>query len=165
MIIFLKAHKNNISNIGELNSKIKVLNLYLNKFDFIPSFVWDLSLLEVFSFGMTKIKSISDKIANLKNLNWLTLVTNDLAYLPDSLCDLQKLQGMNFTKNKLNVLPTNIGNLKIKELSLHSNELEFLPNSFWDLKLNKLNLSSNKLDIACKSKLIDRFGEICFLEI
>jgi Leucine-rich repeat (LRR) protein len=128
----------------------------------IPKSVFDLSLLEVLTFGVTEMKSIQT-MASLPNLRWLTLTVNQLEYLPDDICSLERLEGLQLAKNKIKKLPDRIGDLNLKFITLYSNEIIEIPESFFDLKLKKLNLSLNK--IKDKNRLIKTFGSIDFLSI
>lgn len=159
----LKLHKNALRVLPSIGNQIKSLNLYLNQMDEIPKVVENLLHLEVFSFGVSKIKSLFD-FTKTPHLRWLTLTVNQLEVLPESICSLSKLEGLQLAKNKLKYLPDNIGAMKnLKALTLYSNQISELPESFYKLKLEKLNLSINKL--IDNKRAFDTFKHIKFISI
>jgi len=158
----LKLHKNRIKQMPEVGDKIKSLNLFLNPMLGIPERVLSLSLLEVFSFGVTETKTLPS-LSSLPNLRWLTLTVNHIESLPDDICQLDKMEGLTLAKNKLKRLPSRIGEMNLKSLTLYSNNIAELPESFFGLKLNKLNLARNPLKNA--KKAFDTFSHIEFLRM
>ena len=142
----LKLHKNQLTNVESIKScnKIKFLNLYLNSIKKFPSFIFNFSDIEFFSWGLSDTEEISEDIGNWKNLQYLSLVANRIKYLPDSICDLNNLIGLRVHKNNLQQLPNNIGNLKnLEQITAYCNNLTFLPDSFSNLRLKKCNLVYN----------------------
>lgn len=142
----LKLHKNKIADVQVIQNckNLKFLNLYLNSMTQIPEFIFDLEHIEFFSWGLSSVESLSEKIENWKKLQYLSLVANKIKYLPDSICNLKNLIGLRIHKNELQELPKNIGNLeKLEQISLYSNCLKSLPESFLNLKLKKCNLMYN----------------------
>ena len=160
----LKVHKNQITKLPKINRNIKSLNLFLNPMSNIPNYVFKLSLLETFSFGVTNIKSITS-IPLLKNLRWLTLTVNQIEYLPEDICCLKKLEGLQLAKNKINKLPNKIGDLNIKHFTLYSNNIKELPESFFELQLKKLNLAKNPLMKKYQQLVFEKFNNIDFLRL
>lgn len=160
----LKIHKNSISNMPKIPNTIKSLNLYLNNMKEIPENILNLSLLEVFSFGVTEMKQLPP-LHLLTNLKWLTLTVNQIENISEDICKLKNLEGLQLAKNKLKTLPEMIGNMNIKTLTLYSNEISKLPQSFFNLKLNKLNLEMNQLTEEDKEKIYKNFQKIDFLRI
>ena len=158
----LKLHKNRITEMPKIGQKIKSLNLYLNPMSNIPASIFDLLLLEIFSFGVTDVKTLPS-LSSLPNLRWLTLTVNQFETLPDDICKLTKLEGLQLAKNKIKRLPHRIGEMNLKALTLYSNDIEILPESFFDLKLNKLNLAMNPL--KNKQRVFDAFNDIEFLRV
>ena len=145
----LKLHKNRLRDVSAISShkRMKFLNLYLNQIRNIPDEIWNLTEIEFFSWGVSGIKEVSERIGNWQNLRWLSLVANKLERLPDNLCTLTQLIGMRVHKNRLTELPENIGNLKnLSQLTVYRNRLRRLPESFRMLKLKKLNLAHNEFD-------------------
>jgi Leucine-rich repeat (LRR) protein len=163
----LKIHKNQISEFqGGLCKNIQFLNLYLNKFEEIPSVVFGLSRLEFLSFGGTKISNLPDDLVNLRNLKWLCLVANEIEAIPDFFALLDKMVGVNFAKNRIEKIPDSLRNMfALKEISLYSNRIEHVPDSFFELNLCKLNLKKNMLKAEMKSKVRNKFQHISFFDI
>ena len=140
----LKLHKNSISKMPK-TGMLKSLNLYLNRMKKIPAEVFDLSSLEVFTFGVSEASELPS-LASLPNLRWLTLSVTSIAALPDDICSLRRLEGLQLAKNEIASLPENIGEMtSLKALTLYSNRLTELPDSFFSLRLKKLNLARNPL--------------------
>jgi len=160
----LKLHKNvGIRNLPEFGSGLKLLNLFiLPHITEIPKRVFDLPLLEAFTFGVTKASHLPS-LASLTKLRWLTLSVNRFEELPEDICSLEKLEGLRLAKNKLKKLPKHFGNLGLKVLTLYGNEITELPESFFDLNLEKLNLALNPLND--KKRVIDSFTNIDFFRI
>jgi Leucine-rich repeat (LRR) protein len=159
----LKLHKNKIKNIPNINNAIKSLNLYLNQeiCDF-PKNIEKLNNIEIFSFGVSKIKELPSLICWPK-LRWLTVTVNNIESINDDTCELKNLEGLQLAKNNIKVLPEKIGEMNLKCISLYSNEISYLPTSFYDLRLTKLNLSKNPL--MCKTRVLEKFKTIDFLRM
>lgn len=163
-LVTLKLHKNPLVKLPLIPNTIKSLNLYLNyKFDNIPDQVFDLSALQVFSFGVTKMNTLPSLYC-FSDLRWLAMTVNEFEFLPDDICSLSKLEGLVLAKNKISKLPQFIGNMtNLKVLSLYENNLTNLPESFFDLNLKKLNLDKNC--IFNKEKVKSVFSDIEFFRI
>ena len=158
----LKLHKNRIVEMPKVSNAIKSLNLYLNPMSCIPKGVLNLTLLEVFSFGVTKTMDLPS-LSSLPNLRWLTLTVNEITHLPDDICSLKKLEGLQLAKNKLVCMPSKIGEMNLSNLTLYSNQISELPESFFKLPLKKLNLARNPL--KNKAAVLKVFGNIDFMRI
>lgn len=170
----LKFHKNNIKMLPDYSDlqSLEFLNLYLNRMNQIPEFIWKLVNLKFFSWGVSSIKEISPNIKNLKNLKWLSLVANKISYLPEELCGLRKLAGMRLHKNEIKELPMDFGKLQnLRLLTLYQNKLTRLPFSFSELKFEKLNIANNPLSLeyreiakkTCYQWFVDELGSEFFM--
>jgi Leucine-rich repeat (LRR) protein len=102
------------------------------------------------------IHDLPPSIGNLKWLEKLEIVDNELWELPESIGGLEALQVLDLSDNPLTELPESVGNLtSLRELYLYhvriskfpNSRLITLPESFGELKLlEKLDLSSNSLE-------------------
>lgn len=162
-LVTLKVHKNPLVELPPIPGTIESLNLYLNhKFDHIPDQVFDLNLLQVFSFGVTKM-SVFPSFSCFPDLRWLTMTVNQFEFLPDDICSLSKLEGLVLAKNRISRLPQSIGDMTgLRVLTLYENNLTDLPESFFDLNLRKLNLANNRI---LDDKVRSVFSNIEFFRI
>lgn len=144
----LKLHKNRIRQYPKPLASLRLteLNLYMNYMKTIPPEVFDYTQLESFSWGVSGISELPDKLDQWSQMKYLTLVANKLEKLPDSFCKLSKLKGVRLHKNRLASLPCCIGDLsEIEDMTLNMNRLTSLPESFGRLKLKRLNIEKNML--------------------
>jgi Leucine-rich repeat (LRR) protein len=156
----LKLHKNRLTKLSGVPKSLRRLNLFLNPMDEIPAELFELSLLEAFTFGVTKLKSL-DSLACWRKLKWLTLAGNEINQLPDNICDLRQLELLQLAKNRLTKLPERIGEMNLRSLGLYHNQIENVPDSFYQLKLEQLNLAANP--IKDKDRILSTFNGIKFL--
>jgi internalin A len=100
--------------------------------------------LDLSGLGLTELP---ESIAQLSQLQWLTLIGNQLTTLPESVAQLSKLQMLNLGVNKLTTLPEPITRLpELRTLFLTYNQLTTLPESITRLsKLQALSLTRNRL--------------------
>jgi len=159
-----KLHKNTIDHLPPIGKKIKSLNLFLNRIQEIPKQVFDLNMLEVFTFGVTEMKDLPN-LSSLENIRWLTLTVNKIQNIPDDICMLKNLEGLQLAKNCIKELPQKIGEMNLKVLTLYSNNISKLPDSFFNLKLKKLNLALNQIEEKEKNKIKEFYGNIDFISI
>lgn len=144
---YLALHKNtSLKNIDALEGQksLKNLNLYFLSVGKIPRFIYKLDALSTLT--LFNISSISDEIAQLKNLEYFTNCGSPkLNYLPDGFTQLKKLKMARLYQNSLKELPSEFGLLKnLEQLSLYQNLLGSLPCSMQNLTLlKKLNIGWN----------------------
>lgn len=141
----LKIHKNPIKKFPNISKNIKILNLFINCLTEIPKIIFELSNLEVFSFGMTGIKKMPD-FSIFENIKWIVLPCNKIKQIPSSVCYCENLEGLILAKNNIRKIPDEIGRLKkLHTLSLYKNMISSLPKSFYDLKLKKISIEKNPI--------------------
>lgn len=114
----------------------------------IPDEVWELDWLVQLNAGQAaveedgrktyyknRIKDLSPKISQLKNLRFLDLGNNRLQSLPESIGELTELEGLYLEYNQLIAIPESIGNLlKMRRLDLRFNQLYQIPYSLVQLQ-------------------------------
>jgi Leucine-rich repeat (LRR) protein len=72
------------------------------------------------------LKLLSHDIANLAQLEYLSLSQGKLTELPKEIGDLKNLVALDLSYNQINLLPDNIKNLKnLKYLNLAGNPLDY----------------------------------------
>ncbi len=88
---------------------------------------------------------VPEWIANLSNLEYLDLRSNEIVEIPKNIRKLKKLQHLNLGDNKLVRLPQELGNLiNLQTLSLGHNKLKMLPRGTLNLKnLRTIGLDYN----------------------
>ena len=108
---------------------IKRINLDSCNLTEIPTPVFDLKLLETFSFENNKLSKIPPRIGDLRSLKRLYLNRNQLKTLPTNLIHLESLEVLSLEKNFFKALPSFIIELKsLKKLYLRNNFIFEIPN-------------------------------------
>lgn len=159
----LKLHKNPIITFPNVNKNIKILNLFLTDLKEVPKEIFNFFDLEIFSFGLSKIKNFPC-FSHLKKIRWLILPLNEFETIPHDICNCINLEGLILSKNNIKKIPKQIENLcKLKILSLYGNKIKKLPDSFYNLNLEKLSLSRNPL--KNKKYIKNKLKKINFLKI
>jgi len=152
----LKIHKNNLNHMPVLRAdNLIFLNLYQNKFEKIPEFVFSLYKLKYFCWGMSCIEEIPEEISNLVNLEWLSLVPNKIRFLPSNFNNLKKLIGIRIGKNKLSEIPNFFDEFSnLKQLSLYKNKIKKIPDSLFNLNnIEYINIQQNPIETKSINKL------------
>ena len=166
----IKKIPESIISMEKLKSVDLYKNVYLKK---IPDFIFQLKNLEHISYDNYMKKRLPDSISKkikviyvfngileelpetigeLRDLERLECVSNNLHSLPESFGQLEKLWDLRLDKNKLKTLPESFVNLKnLKELNLNSNLLTELPDVSKLPNLRNIDLNSNKFTEFPKS--------------
>ena len=94
-----------------------------------------------------ELTELPESLAQLVQLQSLSLVINRLTALPEWLGELTQLQSLRLSRNHLTTLPESIGQLtQLRSLNLSGNCLTALPKSIGQLtQLRSLDLSGNRL--------------------
>lgn len=147
----INLSKKGLTEIPEevfMNPSLKVLKLYGNRLDSIPSRIGELVNLEKLFIGRNNIKSLPESIGKLKKLKILSAQYNELTGLPEAIGDLESLEQLVLNQNKLETLPSTLGNLKkLVVLQVKFNELKSLPKEIGDCEnLQFIHLSRNYLE-------------------
>ena len=119
----------------------------------LPKEIGNLKNLQFITLWTNNLTSIPKEISNLKNLQILLLFGNNLTSLPKEIGNLKNLQELQLFDNNLTSLPKEIGNLtQLRELVLTRNKLKSLPSQIGNLgNLQELKLSSNDLETVPSS--------------
>lgn len=123
---------------GVTCSQFHVTNLYLSSSDVsgqLPPAIADLTYLTKLDVRGTSLRSVAAEVGQLKNLQELNLVRNQLAILPDTIGDLPDLFSLDVRDNAIKTLPDSVGNLaNLFILRVSDNRLTRLPDSIAQLK-------------------------------
>ncbi|MEY3202145.1 MAG: leucine rich repeat scaffold protein [Pseudomonadota bacterium] len=94
------------------------------------------------------LSSLPNCVGELRQLEWLLLVSNHFTTLPAWVCALPDLVGLYLSCNRLNALPDSIGDLnRLERLRLDYNQLEKLPASIANLRaLKQISLGHNRIE-------------------
>jgi len=133
-----------------------------NKLTEIPPFVFNLKSLKKLTMMNEYIETISDDIANLKELEELNLSFNGISVIPEALTSLKNLKTLDLNNNRLTSIPSGISNNEnLEELILNNNYIMELPDEICSLKkLKNINLNYNQI-----SSLPDNFFNLTEIEI
>jgi len=126
---------------------IKVLKLYGNRFDSLPSNIAEFKNLEKLYVGKNDLKYLPASIGELKKLKILSLTANKIDSLPLEIGEMEVLEQLWLGQNHLKVLPASLGQLKnLKNLYVQYNWLDSIPESIGDCEaLEFVNLNRNNL--------------------
>lgn|GEM_PF-6363779 len=107
---------------------VKRVCLALNNLDHIPTFLFELTKLEVLELDMNNLSVIPSSIGNIVGLRRLLLGSNNLIFLPDVFDKLDNLEYLDLKNNDLMTLPQSISKLKrLEYLNLSGNTLLSIP--------------------------------------
>lgn len=128
-------------------TNIRVLKLYGNRFDSLPTNISEFKNLEKLYVGKNNLKYLPSSIGELKKLKVLSLTANKLDSLPEEIGELESLEQLWLWQNNLKTLPGSIGQLKnLKNLYVHYNWLDSIPESIGGCEaLEFVNLNRNNL--------------------
>ena len=139
----LTISSNSISQIPDISSlcNLEFLDCSSNSITDIPESIFSLLKLKILDFGYNhNIKSISDKIHQLQDLESLSLEVNDIEFLPPKFSQLKNLLSLNVSvnplKNHLDIITKlpKLTSLNICENRCKEEQIS-IPNSIKNLKL------------------------------
>ena len=139
----LTISSNSISQIPDISSlcNLEFLDCSSNGLLEIPESIFSLLKLKILDFGYNhNIKSISDKIHQLQDLESLSLEVNDIEFLPPKFSQLKNLLSLNVSvnplKNHLDIITKlpKLTSLNICENRCKEEQIS-IPNSIKNLKL------------------------------
>lgn len=130
--LFNQTHLNYCEGIEKFKA-IEYLNLssvqtekWGNYIREIPTGVYELKKLIILVADRTNLESISYRIRNLENLEYLSLADGKLRSLPKEIGSLKNLIGLDLSDNQIELLPDQIGNLtNLKYLNIEGNYLRY----------------------------------------
>jgi len=96
-----------------------------------------------------KLQNIPSYIFNLKNVIYIDLSYNDLAYVSDSICELKKLKTIKLNSNDFKEFPKNLfcKNSKLNHILINNNEISQLPDNLSETKkLKSILIFNNNFD-------------------
>ena len=163
----LNLSNNTISlNFGNLSSliKLKELNLSGNKLTTIPAELSGLTTLTALDLSHNLfVANYANALSTLKNLEWLSLASNQINTFPTQLLQLKNLVHLNFSDNKIAGGVENLLVLKeLEQLYLDKNLLSgSFPSAILQLKkLQMISLTGNQLS----GEIPDNIPALTFLE-
>jgi Leucine-rich repeat (LRR) protein len=124
----------------------------------LPAKLYEFSNLEQLYLS-ADFKSLSPAIANLKQLNYLTISSGRIRVIPEGIGTLSKLESLTISGLRIDVLPSHLGNLKqLKNLTISYTNLKKLPDFINELtNLESLVVIDNPaltdISILAKGKL------------
>ncbi len=130
--LFNQTHLNycegieNFKALEYLNLSYVQTEIWGNYIREIPVGVYELISLKILVADRTNLESISYKIRNLKNLEYLSLADGKIRSIPKEIGTLKNLIGLDLSDNQIELLPDQIGNLtNLKYLNLEGNNLKY----------------------------------------
>ncbi|TCI94803.1 leucine-rich repeat domain-containing protein [Tenacibaculum sp. M341] len=143
----------------EPNEYVRYNNLNWTK---VPKKIWKEKYITSLDLYNNKLRTISNDIGKLINLDYLELKDNELISLPSkAFKKLKKLEVLRVNNNKLTEVPKEIGDLSVlTHLIIENNKLCKIPESIGKLKkIEVLDFTNNKL-----TSLPDTIGDLESLE-
>ncbi|WP_299464916.1 hypothetical protein [uncultured Microscilla sp.] len=134
-------------SIGDL-PHLSSLDVSFNALKNCPESLGNLLQLKVLHLQYNQLQNLSvTSIGQLKNLQYVSLVRNQLQVLPPEIGQWQQMRELDLTSNLLQALPSEIGNLhRLVKLQLRNNQLSRLPKSIQQLQhLKALDIRYNPL--------------------
>lgn len=125
-----------------------VIGLRLPRRSFcIPEAVYSLKHLKELDLSLVKVKSLSESLVNLVNLEKLNLYNTEIKELPQCIGNLKELKSINLAQTPIEILPDSICKLKnLEKLTLWGTHIRCLPKNIGKLsKLKSLDLSECRL--------------------
>src|SRR5271165_3844926 len=140
-----------------LDSQTTALDLSGLELTILPETIGQLKKLQVLRAVKNNLTVLPKSLFQLKELQGLYIWANRLTELPAAIGELDQLEELDVSKNRLGALPESIGRLnRLWGLYAQGNELRELPESIGQLRqLQRLYLSENQL-----SALPDSVGQI-----
>lgn len=131
----------------------------------LPPEIAQLTQLEKLSVFYNHLTFVPEAVYQLPRLKVLLLHWNQLTCLPEQLGNLCQLEELTLCFNQLKELPQTINKLsKLRVLHLHHNELTSLPYSLNNLPcLEKITLWGNAFDIKEEVHLTDIFTNVTLM--
>ena len=150
-LINIDLHHNKLLKISKnfkLFKNLKSLKLDSNQISFIPSFIGELTKLEVFTISSNLITYIPTSIKNLIYLKTLNFSNNKVDHLPIELGQLESLQILHMDGNYFTSIPTTLCYLKrLNELSF--DWLEFVDPPYYRLIKESVGKAIIMIIIKC----------------
>ena len=150
-LINIDLHHNKLLKISKnfkLFKNLKSLKLDSNQISFIPSFIGELTKLEVFTISSNLITYIPTSIKNLIYLKTLNFSNNKVDHLPIELGQLESLQILHMDGNYFTAIPTTLCYLKrLNELSF--DWLEFVDPPYYRLIKESVGKAIIMIIIKC----------------
>ena len=142
------------------NSKLKNLKIRGN-LKTLTNSLGNLQNLESLDLAYNNLDCLPESIGNLKNLKSLDVKYSNLTKLPDQISQLSNLEILDITNNRITELPKSFGKLsKLKTLKAERNDISILPKSFTKCQdISRLNLGLN-----LKLELPEKIGRLTSLE-
>lgn len=110
-----------------------------------PDELWTLTHLKDLWLRWDALETIPKEIGQLKELENLLIVSNQLQRLPDEIVFLSRLRHLELTDSQVTELPENLGRLgALRVIILHKNQLQKLPDSFG--QMNRLEIAEIDLN-------------------
>src|SRR5271165_5742242 len=130
-----------------LDSQTTALDLSGLELTILPETIGQLKKLQVLRAVKNNLTVLPKSLFQLKELQGLYIWANRLTELPAAIGELDQLEELDVSKNRLGALPESIGRLnRLWGLYAQGNELRELPESIGQLRqLQRLYLSENEL--------------------
>jgi hypothetical protein len=126
---------------------ITELNISNNRFQTLPTIIFQMSSLELLDISNNSLSMISPEIGNLTKLKALSARNNLITVLPKTIIKISHLQELNLAGNEFTQFPLSLLQLQnLKSLYLGANKILTIPDNI-DLlsKLETLYLGGNRL--------------------
>ncbi|MFY0608393.1 MAG: hypothetical protein JXR10_16865 [Cyclobacteriaceae bacterium] len=169
----LSFYKNKLKELplDLFDLKLKVIDLYYNELEVIPTEICNLKELEILYMAHNRIYELPESLGALTNLDEIYLHHNRLSVLPSSLSELTKVRVARVNDNYLAEFPSQfLGMAYLEEFDVSNNQITEIPQELDDLSSLKLfNYQENPIDFNAPDnrglspmifQMIDR-GVIC----
>lgn len=128
---------------------LKQLNINKNRLVSLPTEIGKLVKLENFSACSNKLSALPSSLKNLSNLKQVHLSDNALSEFPLVFCGIRHLDVLDVSKNKITVIPDGVENLYVTELNCNQNRLTDVSKNIAQCpRLKTLRLEENCLQLS-----------------
>ncbi len=128
----------------------------------LPSELWTLTQLKDLTLWWNKLENLPEDIGRLKNLESLSVESDQLKQLPNQIVSLSHLRHLEVIGSQMTELPADFGNLSaLRTIILQRTQLHELPNGFGEL--NRLEVA--EMDFNRLGKLPDDLSGLTNLRV
>ncbi|KAK7793298.1 hypothetical protein R5R35_007623 [Gryllus longicercus] len=140
------------SNLKQLESVLRTLDLSDNKLSTLPSDIGSFKLLKHLNINKNRLESLPVEIGNLTKLESLSVCSNKLTTLPSEISKLLNLKQVYLSDNALSEFPLVFCKIRhLDVLDVSKNKIASIPDGVEDLYVTELNANQNQLTKISKN--------------